>query len=127
MGKPSVDFNAIYDYSFTGSKQLPGPSPSPQQCKKAVRRACLCQLDDQSEPAWNSSVHDFILDLAIDNDEFSQKLYFLNWYVRFIFPVATATDRSPISSTARIAPSSLIPKGHAGIALKTKSVDSLFT
>jgi len=77
-------FGAIDDFAFTQLSKLPGPSPTPEQCAKAVWLAQRCEEGRCCEAAWNSSVHNFVLDLAIHHAEFREKVYFLNWFVRFI-------------------------------------------
>lgn len=115
-------FGEIDNLAFTHSSKLPGPSPTPQQCAKAVRRAWQCEKNKCCEAAWNSGVHDFVLDLAIDNNEFRDKVGFVNWYVRVVSGCRT-TANTPNSTSARISPSSLIPPGQAGTALNSKMVD----
>lgn len=82
-------FRRINDLAFTQLGKLPGPSPSPEQCAKAVRRAKRCEDRKSSEPSWNCMVHAFVLDLAIDHAEFRDKVFFENWFVRFILDCYT--------------------------------------
>ena len=76
-------FEAINDYDFvyTNPDDLPGPSPTPQQCAKAVWLAARCETMGCSEAAWNSSVHNYILDIALYTMPFVDRVYFVNWYV----------------------------------------------
>lgn len=78
-------FGAIDDFAFTQSSTLPGPSPTPEQCAKAVWLARRCEEGRYSEAAWNSSAHNFVFDLAMHHAEFLEKVYFLNWCERFKF------------------------------------------
>lgn len=72
-------FGTIKRFSFAHPSELPGPSPTPEQCAKAVWLARRCEEGRCCEAAWNSSVHNYVLDLAIHHDEFLDKVYFLNW------------------------------------------------
>ncbi|KAF2416326.1 hypothetical protein EJ08DRAFT_703686 [Tothia fuscella] len=92
------------EYSFTQPNKLPGPSPTPQQCAKIVRLARRCEEHRACEAAWNSSVHNLILDTALDYHAFINAVYFVN------------------STSARIFPS-LIPPGRAGTSLDAKMID----
>lgn len=76
-------FEAINDYDFvyTDQHDLPGPSPTPQQCAKAVWLAARCETMGCGEAAWNSSVHNYILDIALYTTPFIDQVYFINWYV----------------------------------------------
>ncbi|KAF2455777.1 hypothetical protein BDY21DRAFT_372923 [Lineolata rhizophorae] len=80
-----------YDFVYADPDDLPGPSPTPQQCAKAVWLAGRCEEMGCSEAAWNSSVHNYVLDLALYTKPFMDRVYFFN------------------CTTAQIAPSSLIP------------------
>ncbi|KAF2807524.1 uncharacterized protein BDZ99DRAFT_573325 [Mytilinidion resinicola] len=80
-----------YDFVYADPDDLPGPSPTPQQCAKAVWLAARCERKGCSEAAWNSSVHNYILDLALYTKPFIDRVYFVN------------------CTSAQIAPSSLIP------------------
>ena len=115
-------YGAIDDFTFTQSGKLPGPSPTPQQCTKAMWLAKRCEERRCCEAAWNSSVHNYVLDLAIHHDEFLNKVYFLNCFVCVLFSVLSITDSST-STSARIQPTSLIPPGKAGTAINSKMVD----
>ena len=74
-------FGAIDDFAYIKLTKLPGPLPTPEQCAKAVWLAQRCEEGRYCEAAWNSSVHNFVLDLALHHDKFKEKLYFLNWFV----------------------------------------------
>jgi hypothetical protein len=80
-------FEAIneYDFVYTNPDDLPGPSPTPQQCAKAMWLAARCETMGCSEAAWNSSVHNYILDIALYTTPFIDRVYFINWYVLWSF------------------------------------------
>lgn len=73
-------FGEIDDLAFIQPKNLPGPSPTPSQCAKVVWLAQRCEVRRCFEAQWNSSVHNYVLDLAIHNAGFREKVYFLNWF-----------------------------------------------
>jgi hypothetical protein len=78
---PDNIFDTKSDYNFADPTLLPGPSPTPQLCAKLVRLARRCEENRACEAAWNSSVHNLILDTALDNDAFVDSIYFVNWLV----------------------------------------------
>lgn len=68
------------DHVYTKAELLPGPSPTPRQCEKAVKSAARCETLGCSEAAWNSGVHHYLLDLALDTEAFTDRVDFINWY-----------------------------------------------
>ncbi|KAF2835302.1 hypothetical protein M501DRAFT_1044332 [Patellaria atrata CBS 101060] len=104
-GLADETFGAIDDFAYTKPIKLPGPSPAPEQCAKAVLLAQRCEEGGHCEAAWNSSVHNFILDLALHHNVFKEKLYFLN------------------CTSTWISPPSLNSPGQAGTMLNFKMVN----
>ncbi|KAF2813831.1 uncharacterized protein BDZ99DRAFT_459582 [Mytilinidion resinicola] len=98
-----------YDFVYADLDDLPGPSPTPRQCAKAVWLAARCETKGCSEAAWNSSVHNYILDLALYTKPFMDQVYFVN------------------CTSAQIAPSSLIPPSDPATASQGKMTDFAIT
>ena len=56
-----------------------GPSPAPDAVAKIVELASKAEMDGHSEQHWNCRVHNAILDLAIDNEHYQDKVGWMDW------------------------------------------------
>ena len=56
-----------------------GPSPTPDAVAKIVKLASKAEMDGHSEAHWNCRVHNAVLDLAIHNEHYQDKVDWMNW------------------------------------------------
>jgi hypothetical protein len=73
-------FRDIDASCYDPASKHPTPYPSAHTIAKIVRLARVCSNAGHYEADWNCRIHSYILDLALDNEEYWDELGFLNWY-----------------------------------------------
>ncbi|KAI9755117.1 MAG: hypothetical protein M1815_005209 [Lichina confinis] len=113
--KASISSLSVDDPSFKGigesafdheeMRDSLGPSPTPDAVAKIVKLASKAEMDGHSEAHWNCRVHNAVLDLAIHNEHYQDRVDWMN------------------CTTAEIQPKSLISLDHTGKPGEAKTID----
>ncbi len=67
-------------FDATGLRDTFGPSPSPRDVDRIVKRAGKCQENGLNEAGWFSLVHSHLLLLALENDVWEDLIDVVPWY-----------------------------------------------